>query len=151
MKSIVLPSETRRTTGYSRKVILTWEDIKAWTSGTAQALIPENALGAATVTGKANIAVARWITNVTQAFAGGAGLTLTLSIGDGGGATRHVNARDLTALGMVAGTHDAYVYTAADTIDATATAGVAAITTLTAGIVEIYFDLVDLNDLALVQ
>ena len=141
--------------GYNRKLILTFADLLTWTSGTGQAVIPENALAKATITLPANTAVGRWITNVVTPFAvsGQTITSFTLSLGDGSGATRHVNAVDLKTAALTAGTVAQYVYTAADTIDATATFTLSAhtIAELTAGVVEIYYDLVDLNDLVAVK
>lgn len=148
MRLITLPSETRATTGFNRKLILTYLDLLAWTSGTAQAVIPEgNALGAATRTLLANTRVGRFLTRVTTAFtsSGGAITSLTLSLGDGGSATRFVNAVDCKTAGCTLGTTADYLYTAADTIDAVATIVGQTLASLNAGAVEIYFDEVDIN------
>lgn len=150
MRILPLPLETQAATGFNRKLILTYLDLLAWTSGTGQAVVPEgNALGAATITMLANTRVGRFLTRVTTAFtsSGGAITTLTLSLGDGGSATRFVNAVDLKTAACVLGTTADFLYTAADTLDAVATIVGQTLASLNAGQVEIYFSEVDVNPL----
>lgn len=152
MKTIPLPLETRAMLGYNRKIILTYLDLLAWTSGTAQAVVPENAVGASAITMLANTLVGKFTARVTTAFAssGGAITTLTLSLGDGGSATRFLNALDLKTAGCTLGTTADYLYTAADTIDAVATIVGQTMASLNAGSVEIYFNEQDINPLQFV-
>jgi hypothetical protein len=149
MRLIPLPLETQALMGFNRKLILTYLDLLAWTSGTAQAVVPVNALGASTITNLANTRASNFLTRVTTAFAssGGAITTLTLSLGDGGSATRFVNAVDLKTAGCTIGTTTQYLYTVADTIDAVATIVGQTMASLNAGAVEIYFNEVDVNPL----
>lgn len=156
MKLIVLPSETRATTGFNRKLIITWEDIKTWTSGTAQAVVPVNALGKTDYTLLAGTIIQRVAAYVVTAFAGDASndITLTLLLGFGTSANVYAfigaagpTGVNLKATGWMVTTKTAQQFTADDTIDAVATAGVDAITTLTAGEVHILLDVVDPNDL----
>jgi hypothetical protein len=146
MKSIVLPVETRATTSCNRKIIITWQDVKAW-AGASQAIVPDsNPPGTFAINLPAFMQVGRWITNVVTPFVGGAA---TLSIGDDVGATRFVNAVDLTVAGMVQGGIGPFLMLIPDTIDVLA-AG-AGVGTLTAGVVEVYYDLVNTNDLVAPQ
>jgi hypothetical protein len=152
MKTIPLPLETQALMGFNRKVVLTYADLLTWTSATAQAVIPENSLGVATTTMLANTRTSSWLIRVTTAFAssGGAITTLTFSLGDGGSATRFLNAVDLKTTGCTLGTTAQYLYTAADTIDAVATIVGQTMASLNAGALEIYFNEVDVNPLTLV-
>ena len=172
MKLIPLPVETQARTGKSHKLIIDYRDINGtsattmagqsqtfsspWTSGTAQAVIPPNALGASSITLPAGTQVELdTVANVTTAFAssGGSITSLTLSLGDGGSATRFLNAADLKTAGYVTGVVSTgrYLYTSADTIDATATISGQAIASLNAGEVEILVNIKPVNDLAAVR
>ncbi len=170
MKLIPLPSETQLRTGKTHKLIIDYRDINgtsattmtgqsqtfsaAWTSGTAQAVIPPQALGASSITIPAGSQVAgSCVANVTTAFAssGGAITSLTLSLGDGGSATRYLNAADLKTAGYVTGGTTGYLYTAADTIDAVATISGQTIASLNAGEIEILLEIRPVNDLTVVR
>lgn len=149
MRIIPLPLETQALMGFNRKLVLTYADLLTWTSATAQAVVPQNALAASSVTMLANTRVSNFLTRVTTAFtsSGGAITTLTLSLGDGGSATRFVNAVDLKTAGCTLGTTTQYLYTAADTIDAVATISGQTMASINAGSVEIYFNEIDVNPL----
>ena len=168
MKLIPLPSETQLRTGKTHKLIIDYRDINGtsattmagqsqtfsapWTSGTAQAVVPPNALGVATVTLPAGTQVeGSSLVNVTTAFAGPSTTVLTLSIGDGGSATRYVNAIDLLTAGYKAGAVANYNYVAADTIDAVATITGGTIGGLTAGEVEVLLSIKPTSDLTAVR
>jgi hypothetical protein len=146
-RTIILPVETRNTTSFNRKIYMTWQDVRLYTSATVQALIPENALGASTRMMLANTRVARWIANVVTPFtsSGGVITTLTFSLGDGGSATRFINAINLLVAGMTLGITADYLYTVADTIDATITVVGQTMASLNAGVLELYYDEVDIN------
>jgi hypothetical protein len=149
MRIIPLPLETQAQMGFNRKLVLTYLDLLAWTSGTAQAVVPQNALGASSINNLANSRVSDFLTRVITPFtsSGGAITSLTLSLGDGGSATRFVNAVDLKTAACVLGTTTQYLYTSADTIDAVATISGQTMASLNAGAVEIYFREVDVNPL----
>lgn len=169
MKLIPLPLETQARTGKTHKLIIDYRDLNgtsattmsgqsqtfssAWTSGTAQAVIPPNALGASSITLPAGVQVlGTALVNVTTAFAGTSVTALTFSLGDGGSATRFVNAVDVfTAAGYLSGAVANYSYTAADTLDAKFTATGAALSALTAGELEVLIAILPTNDLAAVR
>ena len=147
MKSIVLPFETQAATRFNRKLVLNAPDLAKLTSGTAQAVVPENALGVATLTLPKNVYVGRVMVNVATAFtsSGGAITTLTLGLGDGGSATRFLNAVDLKTAALAMGTSTGYLYTVADTLDITVAIVGQTMASLNAGQVEIYLELIDVN------
>ena len=93
------------------------------------------------------------VANVTAAFtsSGGAITTLTLSLGDGGTATKYVNAADLKTAGYVAGGTTPNLYTAADTIDIVATITGQTLASLNAGEVELLLYIRPVNDAAAVR
>lgn len=153
MKVIPLPLETQARLGFNTKIILTFADLATWTSGTAQAVLPVNALGAATLTFPAGTQmVGNAVANVTTAFtsSGGAITSLGLSLGDGGLATRFLSAVDLKTAGYTGGTVG-YTYTVADTVDATATIVGQTMASLNAGEVEILCNLRPVADLESVR
>jgi len=144
---IPLPFETRAQLQFSHILRLTAADLAQLTSGTAQAVVPNNALGGAN-TIPAGTVVTKAVANVVTAFtsSGGAITTLTLSLGDGGSATRFVNAVDLKTAGWsttVVGA--AYNYAVADTIDATPTIVGQTMASINAGQVDIYLALHDIS------
>lgn len=150
MKTIVLPLETAALLGRNRKLVLTWKDFTSWqggaalTSTTAQAIVPENGLGAVTLTMKAGTEVSNFLVNVTVPFAGSA---CAFTIGDDGSANRFATTFDATgaAAWKAVGVATPYLYVAVNTIDIVVTA--ATMANLTAGEVEIYFMERDLTSL----
>lgn len=168
MKLIPLPFETQVLTGKSHKLIIDYRDMNgtsatlmsgqsqtfaaAWTTATAQAVIPPQALGASSVTIPAGSqVVGTTLVNVTTAFAGPSTTVLTLSLGDGTSTTRYVNAIDLLTTGYKTCQVANYSYIAADTIDAIATITGGTMGGLTAGEVEILVDIQPASDLAVVR
>lgn len=150
MRLIPLPLETRAQTGFNRKLILTYLDLLAWTSGVAQAVLPVNALGATSVVMLANTRVSNFLWRVTTPFtsSGGAITTLTFSLGDTGSTTRFINAVDLKTAAAALGTVAQYLYTAAPLhVDAIATIVGQTMASLNAGQVEVYFEEYDVNPL----
>lgn len=164
MKLIPLPLETQVRTGKSHKLIIDYRDLNgtsatlmqgqsqtfaaAWTTATAQAVIPPNALGASSVTVPAGTqVVGTTLVNVTTAFVGPSTTVLTLSLGDGGSTTRFVSAIDLLTAGYKTSAVANYTYIAADTIDAIATITGGTMGGLTAGEVEILVNILPGADL----
>lgn len=148
MKLIVLPGETRALDGFNRKLVLTYLDLLTWTSGVAQAVVPVNAFGVTTITNPATCVIGRVLMRVVTAFASSGGVitTLTFSLGDGGSATRFLNAVDLKTAAYTAGasqTNGIFLYTTADTVDAVATITGQTMASLNAGQIEIAFELLD--------
>ena len=159
-------------TGKTHKLIIDYRDINGtsattmtgqsqlfsapWTSGTAQAVIPPNALGASSITIPAGSQVVLdAVANVTTAFtsSGGAITSLGLSLGDGSSATRYLSSVDLKTAGYATGVVSTgrYLYTAADTIDAVATIVGQTIASLNAGEVEILCCILPVSDLSVVR
>jgi hypothetical protein len=137
-------------TGFNRKLILTYLDLLAWTSGTAQAVAPENTLGSIANLLLANTRVSDFLWRVTTPFTSSAGAitTLTFSLGDTGSTTRFINAIDLKTAAAGLGTVAQYLYTAAPLhIDAIATIVGQTMASLNAGQIEIYFQELDINPL----
>ena len=165
MKIIPLPLETQARIGFNTKIILDYTDwsgtgvagngnsnpfTSPWTSGTAQAVLPPNTLGATSVTIPAGTRIGGNVClHVTTAFtsSGGAITTLTLSLGDGGSATRFINAQDLKTTGYKVGAETGLLYLVADTIDAVATIVGQTMASLNAGQVEILCNLAPISDL----
>jgi hypothetical protein len=153
MKVIALPVETQARLNFNTKIIIDYTDLQAWTSGTAQALLPQNTVGSDAIKFPAGYQLAPGIVaNVITAFtsSGGAITSLGLSVGDGGSATRYLNAVDLKSTGYTGGTVG-YTYTAADTVDGTATIVGQTMASLNAGQVEIYCNLRPVPDLVAVK
>jgi hypothetical protein len=150
---IPLPFETQAVMGVSHILRLTYQDVILLTSGTGQAAVPTNDLGAATSVIPIGMHVSKVIPNVVTAFAfsGANNGTLTGSLGDGGSATRFVNAQDMKTAAYGTSYTSKYVYAAADTIDVTFTAATQAITALTAGQVDFYLKLDDTSTLVNIQ
>jgi len=148
-RTIILPVETRNNLSLNRKLILTWQDLKYLTSAAAQAIIPENALGASSRTLLPNTRVGRWILNVTAPFtsSGGAITTFTISVGDGVTPARFISGIDLKTAAWTLGVTADYLYTVADTIDITATIAGQTMASLNGGSLELYYDEVDLNSM----
>lgn len=134
--------------GFTHQVILDYTGVATMTSGTAQAIFPGNALGVATVTVPAGFRVERCAINVATAFAFAPG-TLVAVVGDGSDTDRYFASTDIKTAAWTENTASTkpYIYNAADTIDIIVTAGAGALTSVTAGSLEIYFKMSDLNGL----
>lgn len=146
MKILSLNAVERRETGFTHKVSLTYADLTAAAGSQAVQIFPKTGnLPAGIVAWKAAF---RLVTN----FSGGAASALTMSVGDGGSATALLAAVSVlngaTPVAYKAGA-PVKAYTSADNIQATFTATGANLNTLTAGEIEIYLELRDLNDMAL--
>lgn len=165
MKILPLPLETSAKLGYNTKLILDYTDLSGtgvagngnsnpftspWTSGTAQAVVPPNTLGASAVTFPAGTRIGGNICiRVVTAFtsSGGAITTLTLSLGDGNSSTRFVSAADLKTTGYKVGAETSLLYLVADTMDAVATISGQTMASLNAGQVEILCNVIPVSDL----
>lgn len=147
MKLIPLPLESIAVLGASHILRLTNDDLKAWTSATAQAIFPENAVGAATKTfgigQQFKLVSARVVTVFTSS--GGAITTLTFSLGDGGSATRFLNAIDLKTAAYSASANANFIYAAADTVDGVATIVGQTMASLNGGQLDLYLLTSDLS------
>lgn len=152
---IPLPFESN-VAGYTHILRLTYQDIAALTSGTAQAVVPINALAAATGTLPAGMHVSKVLPRVVTAVAASAGTltTLTYVLGDGGSTNRFVASADATAAAWGVAYTSKFVYTAADTIDiiftlnTNSTAVISSVATLSAGQIDFYLQLQDASGLA---
>lgn len=145
-----LPLETVAKKGFTHVIIVDFTAIALMTSTTAQAVFPANALAAATTTMLAGARIERCAWRVATAFVFSPG-TLVFSLGDGGDAARFIAAAtDLktAAYGEGAISKMPYTYAAADTIDLVVTAGAGALTSVTAGSLEIYLAKSDLSNLS---
>ena len=145
---IPLPYE-QRVAGFTHILRLTYLDLLQCTSATAQAVIPSNNLGASANVLPAGAVVQRCVPNVVSVFtsSGGAITTLTLSLGDGGSATRFVNAQDGKTAAWGTAYAGGYVYTVADTIDITATIAGQTMASLNGGQVDFYLAIADASGL----
>lgn len=150
---IPLTAESRALLGFDFIVRLTYADIAAQTSGTAQAIIPSNALGAATKTNNAGATVLQIVPCVVTAVTASSGTltTLTFTVGDGGSANRFVAAMDAKTAAWGTAYTSKYCYAAADTIDITftlntnSTAVISTVATLNAGQIDLYCKVTDLS------
>lgn len=146
MQIIPLTTQEAANSGFTHKVVVTFTDVAGLTSGTAASIYP--GFNGAT-TSPAGLAVLDTAWRVATAFAFTPG-TLTFQVGDGSDADRFITAAtDLktAAFGVGAITTQPYVYTAADTIDITITAGSGALTSVTAGELHLYLRMVPLDKL----
>ncbi len=145
--------------GFTHKIVLNYVDVKALTSGTAYSVLPErSAAGVLSVVAAASAGtlaagtvVKQAAVRVTTAFASAANtITLVMIMGDGGDTARYAASTTLKTAAYFGMTLKMpLLYTTADTVDIIITAGVEAITVLTAGEVEIYLELRTLDGLAL--
>ena len=144
---IPLPFE-QRVAGFTHILRLGAADLAALTSGTAQAVIPNND-AAVFNTFVAGLHVSKVVPRVVTAFtsSGGAITTLTLSLGDGGSGIRFVNAQDGKTIAWGVSYTSKYVYTVADTIDFTATIVGQTMASINAGQVDFYLQLEDASPL----
>lgn len=148
MQIIPLSIEEQARSGFNIKIISPYTDWTTRTSTTAYSIYPS--LAATTgPTIAANSRVAAVALNVTTAFVFSPG-TLVISVGDDGDVARFVAAStDIKTAGPVenALTKKPYVYTATNTIDLIMTAGAGALTSITAGQLELYLMVYDLTKL----
>lgn len=146
-KLIPLPFETIALRGWTHKLIVDYTDVATWTSGTAQAVVPQNALGVATKTFPAGYRVKNCACQVKTAFVFAPG-TLVFTFGDDGNVARLIASLDLKTAAWQEGVIANYpvLYNAANTLDLIVTAGAGALTSVTAGLLEIYLEMEDLND-----
>lgn len=155
MKLIPLPSETQLRTGFTHKVIIDYLDIVAMGAVTTltKQIFPEGV-----TTFPAGTAVLRAALNLITAFdfLDAAIVSLLVEVGDGGDPDRLITSTELAVDGteilfkVSAAATQPYAYLAADGIDAVfLVAGGASplLSEATAGKVEIYLELVDLNAL----
>lgn len=158
-KLITLSPGVEQSLGFTHKVILNYVDVAALTSGTAYSVIPQkSATGAWTVvaaatanTLPAGTYVKQAALRVTTAFASVANtITLVAVVGDGNDTARYFASTSLKTAGYPISPplKMPLLYIVADTIDIIFTAGVEAITLLTAGEVEIYLELRDLDPMS---
>lgn len=152
MRNIPLPAEVQLRSTLTNKLTLDYTDLLTWTSGTFQAIFPTNTLGSETNKAPANQVYGRFIINVKTAFtsSGGAITTLTFSVGDSGSATRYLNAIDLKTAGYTVSSNNLFVATTALTLRAVATIAGQTMASLNAGAIEVYFEKLDVTDLAAV-
>jgi hypothetical protein len=138
-----------RVAGFTHILRVTYLDLLQMTSGTAQAFYPQNSLASAVNVFPIGTFVRQVVPNVVVAAtsSGGAITTLTYSLGDGGSATRFVNAQDGKTAAYGTAYTSKFVYTAADTIDLTATIAGQTMASLTAGQVDFYLEIVDASQL----
>lgn len=154
-KIIPLPAETRANLGYDFIYRIGYADIATLTSGTGQAIIPLNDLAGSSTTFPAGSVVEKIVPNVVTAVAASAGTltTLTFSVGDGGSATRFVNAQDAMTAAWGTAYTSKYAYASADTLDlkftlnTNSTAVISTVATLSAGQIDLYVKLADLSTL----
>lgn len=135
--------------GLTHKLVLSYTDVIALTSGTAYSIFPNSSrvlvAAASAATLPAGLLVKQFFSRVTTAFASTLNtITLVDIVGDGGDTARFAASTTLKTAGYRQPTlKTPYLYTVADTIDVTITAGTEAITVLTAGEVEYYFEVFD--------
>jgi len=149
MKCIPLSNQEAARSGFTHKIIIPYTDMTGWTSGTAYSVFPQIGTASA-ATGSATFNIGTRVravaANVSTAFTFAAG-TLVFSLGDGGDAARFVAAStDLKTAGYItdsALTKKPYIYTAADTIDITVTAGAGTPATIAAGELHLFLALED--------
>lgn len=134
--------------GFTHKMVLTYSDIAALTSGSAASIYP-GFNGSTTF--PAGLYVKDAAINVVTAFAysGANNGTLTLAVGDGSSSTAFINTTSLKTAGFTASFNATkpQLYSVADTIDIVATAATQAITALTAGEVHVYMELCAMDKL----
>jgi hypothetical protein len=148
MQIIPLTTLESANMGFTHKVVLTFADINLLTSATAASVYPT--FNTAT-TFAAGLYVRDAASRVVTAFtsSGGAITSLTFSIGDGNSGTAYINAQDLKTTGFTAGFNATKpaIYSAADTLDVTATISGQTMASLNAGEVHLYLALTDLSRL----
>lgn len=152
-KLIELAQNYENSRGLTHKLVMGFADVAALTSGTAYSVFPTSArvlpTAAAGATLPVGTIVKQFYSRVTTAFASVANtITLVEIVGDGGDTARYQASTTLkTVAYRIPTLKMPFLYTVADTVDVIYTAGVEAITLLTAGEVEYYFELFDPKDL----
>lgn len=148
-KYITLAPTYGENRGMTHKLILTYADVVLLTSGTAYSIRPNSAralvAAASADTNPAGWLVKQCFARVTTAFASpGNTITLVAIVGDGGDTARFLASTTLKTVAFWQPTlKTPYLFTVADTVDITITAGVEAITVLNAGEAEFYFEQFD--------
>lgn len=142
-------SVNERVGRFTHKITVDYTAVAVMTSGTLQALYPGNTLGSATVTVPAGTRVSACAVEVTTAFTFSPG-TLVMIIGDDGAADRYFASTTIKTAAWTENTPTTkpYTYGAANTIDIIITAGAGALTSATAGSLDIYLAIEDLNKLS---
>jgi hypothetical protein len=153
-KFIELAQGYEQNRGFTHKLVMSSTDVIALTSGTAYSIIPNSSrvlvAAASATTFPAGVMVRQCVVKVNTAFASTLNtITLTLALGDGGSTGRFFTATSVKTAGypLTPPLATPYLYLVADTIDAIFTAGTEAITVLTAGEVEAYFEIFDCSTL----
>jgi hypothetical protein len=139
-----LDSEETRETGYTHKVIVPYTDLTGRTKDTLYSLFPT--FNTATNNPAGNTVFIVTVRVDTQ-FTFTAG-DLSLSIGDGGSATRFLAASDLKAASLTyynSAISSEYSYTAADTIDFSLTCSAGTPATISAGQFTVFIGMRDLT------
>lgn len=150
---IALAQAYEQSRGLTHKLILTSADLILLTSGSAYSIFPNSSralvLAASATTLPAGTLVKQAYGRVITAFASTANtITLVAILGDGNNTARYLASTTLKTVAYLAPTLlNPLLYTVADTIDLIFTAGVEAITLLTAGEVEFYFEIFDAGTL----
>jgi len=131
--------------GFTHKIVVDYTGVATMTSGTLQAIFPGNALGATSSTFSAGFRVERCVVNVATAFTFAPG-TLVAIIGDDGDDDRLFASTTIKTAAYVenAIATKPVTYNAANTIDLIVTAGAGALTSVTAGSLEVYLAITDL-------
>jgi hypothetical protein len=129
----------------THKIVLTYADLIARTSGTAFTIYP--GLNSALNLPKGFVVRAVYSDIVTAAVSSGGAITsLSLSIGDTASATKYVNATDCKTVDTFTVYQTGFAHTnATDNIKAVATIVGQTLASLTALEVHIWFDMIDLN------
>lgn len=164
MKLIHLPAHTTATTGFTHKVIVNYTDLTGHSTAGTTSVILQIFPDTAAKTFAAGLCVLNCALNLTVPFvtAGGDGdaTGLVVTVGDGGVVNRLMTSTELLLAGTeilfkaMGAVTAPYAYAEADTLDAVFTISggtTPLISDCTAGQVEIYLAMCDLNDLEKVQ
>ena len=129
--------------GFTHKITIPYTDLTGLTSGNAYSIFP--ALNAAT-TIPAGSRVSACAVNVSTAFVFSPG-TLVAIIGDGGDTDRYFASTTIKTAGYTENTPTTkpYTYGTADTIDIIVTAGAGALSSITAGSLDVFLRVEDLS------
>jgi hypothetical protein len=135
-----LTQEEAASSGFTHKIVITYADVAALTSGTAYSIYPTYA----TTATKTLLLVDKVATCIKTAFASaGNTITLVATIGDGTTANLFQASTTWKTAGWIVGANTTSKILAGDIIKFTPTAGTEAITTLTAGEAHIFLNIVD--------
>jgi hypothetical protein len=149
---IKLSAEETRQHRFTHKQVLTYADVTGKTSGTAFDIYPSLGTTTFPVGTKVNEVALR----LKTLFVSASMTECDITIGDGGDADRFLNSSSIggTNTPPTAGVwyisdmaKTPYVFTAADTIEAVITVTGGSLATLTAGEIEIYYNLSDVSKL----